>query len=115
MGVPYLRGGRDPKEGLDCVGLKIEFWRRMGFEIADPFENHCTVEGEFVEVETRKFGDSLCVDLRGDGLEEHVAVYLGMGLCIHIHLSRGVEVIPVRHLEGKIVAVMRKTEFAQAY
>jgi cell wall-associated NlpC family hydrolase len=66
-----------------------------------------SAEGEFTEVETRKFGDSLCLDLRGDGLQEHVAIYLGMGLCIHVHRSRGIEVIPVRNLEGKIIATYR--------
>lgn len=85
----------------------------MGFEISDPLTDPAKAEGEFVEVETRKFGDSLCIDIRGDGLEEHVAIYLGMGLCIHVHRSRGTEVIPVRHLEGKIITVMRKAEFAQ--
>ena len=76
-------------------------------KISDPLEKPIPAEREFVEVQDRKFTDSLCVDLRGDGLEEHVAIYLGMGLCIHVHRSRGVEVIPVRNLEGKIVATYR--------
>lgn len=110
IGVPYRQFGRDPKEGLDCTGLKIEFWRRLGVEISDPYDNHCTAEGEFVEVATKRFGDTLCVDLRGDGFEEHVAINLGIGLCIHVHRSRGVEVIPIRNLEGRVVSILRLAE-----
>lgn len=112
LGVPYLLGGRNPEEGFDCTGLKIEFWRRLGVKISDPWDTKCQVEGEFVVVESRKFGDSLCVDTKGGGYEDHVAIYLGMGLCIHAHRSHGVEVIPVGDLEGSVVSILRKTEFA---
>lgn len=110
--VPYIRGGRDPKKGLDCTGLKIEFWKRLGVEISDPWETGCQVEGEFRVVESRKFGDSLCVDTKGVGCEDHVAIYLGLGLCIHVHRAHGVQVVAVDDLEGTVVSILRKTDFA---
>lgn len=93
--------------------MKIEFWRRLGVEVSDPFETHCTVEGEFKVVQKRKFADSLCVDVKGEGSPEHVAIYLGMGLCLHVHRARGGEVVPVKYLEGRVVTILRKTNFAQ--
>ena len=30
IGVPYIKGGRDPSKGLDCYGLCIEIYRRLG-------------------------------------------------------------------------------------
>ena len=93
--------------------MKIEFWKRLGVEISDPWDTHCTVEGEFKEVERKKFSDSLCIDVKGEGGLEHVAIYLGMGLCLHVHRARGGEVVPVDRLEGRVVAILRKTNSAQ--
>lgn len=34
VGIPYKRFGRDYKEGLDCYGLVLEFYKRLGYPIA---------------------------------------------------------------------------------
>lgn len=37
IGVPFLDGGRDPGEGLDCWGVVLEFYRRrFGVNVPDP-------------------------------------------------------------------------------
>lgn len=35
VGVPFLKGGRDPKVGLDCYGLCKVIGERMGLELPD--------------------------------------------------------------------------------
>jgi cell wall-associated NlpC family hydrolase len=36
IGIPYKKMGRNVTNGLDCFGLVIEFYRRMGIDIEDP-------------------------------------------------------------------------------
>lgn len=36
IGVPYAHLGRNPSRGLDCWGVVIEFFKRLGVVISDP-------------------------------------------------------------------------------
>lgn len=36
IGVPFKDYGRDSKSGLDCWGLAIEFFSRLGLQLEDP-------------------------------------------------------------------------------
>lgn len=40
VGVPYKHHGRDPTKGLDCFGMVIEFFKRLGIVIQDTDENY---------------------------------------------------------------------------
>ena len=35
IGIPFLNGGRDPKVGLDCLGLVIEIHKRRNITLPD--------------------------------------------------------------------------------
>lgn len=35
IGVPFVDGGRDPRQGLDCWGLAVEVYRRFGVSLCD--------------------------------------------------------------------------------
>lgn len=114
MGIPFEFMGRDPAQGLDCTGLILELFRRLGEEIHDPKDHHEACEGEFVEVEgTRRLADVIHVDTQATGLADHLAFYLGMGMVIHAHQARGVEVVPVQHLEGDILATYRLARYVE--
>lgn len=39
IGVPFVPGGRDQAHGLDCYGLAMECFARMGIRLPDPFKN----------------------------------------------------------------------------
>jgi cell wall-associated NlpC family hydrolase len=48
VGVPWVAGGRDPRVGLDCLGLVLEAARRRGLpaeEPADALERVAQVQG----------------------------------------------------------------------
>lgn len=36
VGTPYIRGGRDPGVGLDCLGVVLEIHRRAGISVSTP-------------------------------------------------------------------------------
>ncbi len=36
LGVPYLHRGRDPCVGLDCLGVLLEVYHRLGIELEEP-------------------------------------------------------------------------------
>jgi len=36
IGIPYRHLGRDPAIGLDCWGMVIEFFKRLGVKLDDP-------------------------------------------------------------------------------
>ena len=36
LGIPYLEGGRDPNEGLDCLGLVLLVLASQGIPTSDP-------------------------------------------------------------------------------
>ncbi len=35
IGIPYVKGGRDPGKGLDCWGLCMVIYRRLGFSLPE--------------------------------------------------------------------------------
>ncbi len=35
IGIPYVKGGRDPSKGLDCYGLCIVVFKRLGIDLPE--------------------------------------------------------------------------------
>lgn len=78
IGVPYIEGGRDPSQGLDCMGLVLEVTARMG---------KCA-EWREVDWTDRRRGDvlGLCVL----GVTGHTGVILDDHRMIHAARGKGV-------------------------
>jgi cell wall-associated NlpC family hydrolase len=114
VGIPYEDFGRDPARGLDCTGLILELFHRLGHDLTDPMEDPDGAEGELVPVKgNRRFADVIEVDPHAVGLGSHLGFYLGMGLVVHVHRARGVEIIPLRHLAGEILSTLRLAEYVE--
>lgn len=98
IGVPFLDGGRDPKKGLDCYGLAIEVYRRMGKSLID-IQNL-----EYELIRTGKIEPTINIkptqEIKlGTGLEFitkdkrlHVAVAINNKMFIHATESQGVRI-----------------------
>ncbi len=108
LGVRWMALGRDPKTGLDCNGLVILFFERLGEKIIDPMDHHVESEEDFVVVEDEtKFADVYGIDTKKTGYVNHKAISIGLGLVIHVHRENGVEIIPEHDLEGSILFTYR--------
>ena len=40
IGIPFMHCGRNPSRGLDCLGLVLEFYRRLGLPLSDPVSSY---------------------------------------------------------------------------
>ncbi len=106
--------GRDPKTGLDCNGLVVLFFDRLGEKIVDPKDHHVDSEEDFVVVEDgHRFADVHGIDTKRTGYVNHKAICLGLGLVIHVHREKGVEIINEHDLEGSILFTYRLKKYAQ--
>jgi hypothetical protein len=76
LGIPYLWGGANPRVGLDCSGLTMIVYRRLGIQLAH-FTGLQWQEGRRVGRDVRP-GDLVFFEptVLGPG---HVGIYLGGG------------------------------------
>ncbi len=103
LGAPYVRHGRDPRTGIDCLGWVLLVAREVyGLEIADPIPE---VEGvsmlrridafkkQFRRVEFKDLEPG-CVAYdpkrRGAVSFQHIAIYEGAGWWSHTSFNDGV-------------------------
>lgn len=107
LGVPYVLGGRDVKNGLDCYGLTIEIERRLGTPVFDAETvgkrgfSSCIKEnlnkGCVIKVDVpSEIGDILVFE-DDRGVCKHTGVYLGGGRVIHCN-EEGVHIEPIGYV-----------------
>ena len=91
IGVPFMEGGRDPKTGLDCLGLVGIAARRFNPDVAIPLEHieqratsdirdlDATEKKRWERIETPEPGCivTMKIDPERPDLVQHVAVYIG--------------------------------------
>ena len=116
IGIPFRLHGRSPQDGLDCYGLVMEIYRRMGIELqdydyddsprntgTDLFEEHKT--NDFVEVKGKPCeGDVIVL---GNGMGTHCGVFVRGGRVLHAKDNVGVVSESMRTLKPFIVGVHR--------
>ena len=116
IGIPFRLHGRSPEDGLDCYGLVMEVYRRMGIDLfdydyddsprntgADLFEEHKAHEFSEV-VGPPQEGD---VVVLGNGMGTHCGVFVRGNRVLHARDSVGVVSEAVRSLKPFIVGVHR--------
>ena len=121
LGTPYLRGGMDPRQGLDCFGLLLEAYRRRGSDLDLPefsydgdwrrralgyFIEHaprlfCPAERPFQEL------DVLVTEPDGDEEPLHVSVFVDPSNVLHTTRRSGVHVVRARRLGKTTREVLR--------
>lgn len=75
QGVPYVWGGNDPNNGMDCSGFTKLTYKQIGIDLPRTAAEQGHV-GVSVPKEQAQPGDLVCYG-------SHVAIYLGNGQMIH--------------------------------
>lgn len=82
LGVPYVWGGKTPS-GFDCSGfVGWVFKEAWGKEVTTWTGTQCKI-GKAVSYSDMQPGDMILYDWGGDGMPDHVAIYIGGGKQIH--------------------------------
>ncbi len=95
LGTPYVYGGANPREGLDCSGLVQFVYRQVGEDLP---HNALAMSrlGRAVAEDHLHPGDLVFFDTLGRPYS-HVGIYLGDGRFIHA-ASAGVEHVMISRL-----------------
>lgn len=99
VGAPYHHQGRDPRLGIDCVGLLIAVAREVGAEWHDlegySGDGRITADGkgrsllrselessldEVVDIREARDGDILCFWISRELVPHHVGIRIGAGM-----------------------------------
>lgn len=118
IGVPFVDLGRDAAHGLDCWGLVMEVYRRMGVEVpdygktvpsayasdeSDSQYRKADATGQWRKVEAPEVGDlvAMSTDGRMPRAVNHFGVCVGDGKFIHTCLNHNCEVSRLSAIEWR--------------
>jgi cell wall-associated NlpC family hydrolase len=95
IGIPFIHNGRDPKQGLDCLGLVVETFKRFGIQIPD-LRQACydaitiqmAILGEvprWIKIidPTPPCAVVMAIDPEMPGVIQHLGTYIGDGKVLH--------------------------------
>lgn len=121
LGAPYREGGRD-KDGLDCWGLVLEVFRRLGHALPDPGVTTADIEGgradpfaaysasddwERAMPPFQVFDVILFKPEGGGHVASHAGVYVGERKILHATDTAGVCTQPLKFLQHRIFGAYR--------
>jgi cell wall-associated NlpC family hydrolase len=120
IGTPFKYGGRD-SSGLDCWGLIMEFFHRLGVEIEDTTEVYTEVyatkdnqvfdkyrSNNWTEVGSNfKEGDVLLFRTGVCGVPTHCGIYIKGDRILHALKKLGTVLSPFRHFKSKFLKAYR--------
>ena len=105
IGVPFKNQGRDKNTGLDCYGLVMEVYKKIGIQLPEYYADWDNVE-KINSIIQQEVGTSLWKKVDGShipipcvmairfgvpkGVVNHTGVYVGNGKFIHIRENVGV-------------------------
>jgi cell wall-associated NlpC family hydrolase len=101
LGIPYVWGSANPKVGLDCSGLTMLVYGKLGVPL-DHYAAFQWLEGERIPPDQLQPGDLVFFHMKPDG-PGHVGLYIGNG-----------EFIQAPHT-GDIVRVSTLRDYASSY
>lgn len=93
IGTPYVWGGNDLTDGVDCSGFTQQVFGAFDIDISRVSYMQAT-DGEEVSKNELRTGDLIFFDTTGinNGTISHVGIYIGEDKFIHSESSRGVTV-----------------------
>lgn len=103
LGVPYLWGGTDPSQGLDCSGFVQRVHRDLGIELPRVSRDQARGGQPVASLDEARPGDVLAF---GQPVN-HVAIYLGEGQMIHA--PRRGDVVKIEPIDRPITGIRRYT------
>jgi cell wall-associated NlpC family hydrolase len=103
LGVPYLWGGTNPDQGLDCSGFVQLVHRNLGIELPRVSRTRPAPASPSPTLADARPGDVLAF---GEPVN-HVAIYLGDGQMIHA--PRRGDVVKIEPIDRPITAIRRYT------
>lgn len=116
IGVPFLDSGRDPNRGLDCWGLVMEVYRRVGVELpdygksvpsayasgsSDVAARNAEATGRWLKVDTPSACDLVAMrtDRRVPTAINHFGVCIGRGRFLHTIKPRNAHIARLDAIE----------------
>ena len=122
IGVPFVAGGRDPKVGLDCLGMvRIAVKRLKNAEVSKDYLEESSTE-DILNFRTRSMEDwepisepeigcavAMRLDPERPDFAQHLGVYIGEGYILHTIKKMGVHRISINdpYFHGKIEGFYR--------
>lgn len=95
IGIPFIEGGRDPRVGLDCLGLaRLAAERLVGADTPDDYVKEASTEDvtkfkqeafkAWEKIDEPEIGCAVAMSLDPErpDLVQHVAIYIGDGYMI---------------------------------
>ena len=114
LGIPYVRLGRNPQVGLDCWGLVIEFYKRMGVKLEDPVSGYTKdwwkeqdfvsayANRQFEKIDEPETAAMLTLKTSGSKVDNHMAVMLSETEVLnsqeHVGIHR-IKLYALKHLD----------------
>lgn len=91
LGVNYQWGGSVPETGFDCSGFVAYVFKQNGISLPRVSRDQYTV-GTKISFENLQPGDLVFFSFAGNGIVDHVGIYLGDGQFINASSSKGVTI-----------------------
>ncbi len=106
LGIPYVWGSANPKVGLDCSGLTMLVYGKLGVSL-DHYAAFQWLEGERIAPADLQPGDLVFFDMETDG-PGHVGMYIGSGEFIQApHTGDVVKISTLASYASKYVGAVR--------
>ena len=106
LGIPYVWGSANPKVGLDCSGLTMLVYGKLGVTL-DHYAAFQWLEGQRVAPQDLEPGDLVFFDMEADG-PGHVGMYIGGGEFIQApHTGDVVKISTLDSYASKYVGAVR--------
>jgi cell wall-associated NlpC family hydrolase len=109
-GIPFLDRGRDYRVGLDCWGLVMEVYRRLGVKLPNYLINcedvdaiNDTYQKEkllWIPTDKPEFPDIIALRFNESKMN-HVAVYIGNGEFLHARSRSNSSIESLNHVYWK--------------
>jgi hypothetical protein len=106
LGIPYVWGSADPRVGLDCSGLTMLVYQKLGVPL-DHYAAFQWLEGQRIAPDQLQPGDLVFFHMKTDG-PGHVGMYIGNGQFIQApHTGDVVKISTLQDYAGTYVGAVR--------